>query len=428
MSTLQPVRGTHDILPLEYIKYNFVMNVARAHAGWYGYGEMATPIMEFKDVFKRTLGDVSDIVTKEMYEIANRGDEEIVLRPEGTAGVARAIMSNGLTQSMPLKFYYSGPMFRYERPQKGRMRQLHQIGVELFGVSDPVGDVEVISLAYEILKTLGLHERVVLEINTLGDTDSRNAYREHLVTYLNDHHVHLSPDSQMRLDRNPLRILDSKDEGDKKILKGAPLLSDSLNDFSKEMFAKIREGLDILKIPYKINPHLVRGLDYYCHVAFEFTTTELGSQGTVLAGGRYDGLMETMGGPKIPGVGWAGGIDRLAMMLQDLDPKTRPLAVIPMDDSFDFKGLELAHRVRLQGLTVEMTYGGNLGKRLKKANKMNACAALIIGEDEIKNDKVTLKILDTGEQLLISQDQVNEVLKEKGVNPHEYVKNLVKTS
>ena len=417
MTTLQPVRGMHDLLPSEHRKHAFVIENARKIAASYGFAQMATPLMEFKEVFKRTLGDVSDIVTKEMYEIADRGGESLVLRPEGTAGIARAIISNGLTQSTPLKYFYAGPMFRYERPQKGRMRQLHQIGVELFGVSDPVGDVEVIALAFDILKALGISHRTTLEINTLGDEESRKHYRDQLVTYLKDHHVALSPDSQKRLDKNPLRILDTKDEGDKKILKEAPLLADSLNSFSQELFAKIQEGLHALHIPFKINPHLVRGLDYYCHIAFEVTTTELGSQGTVLAGGRYDGLVETMGGPSIPGVGWGGGVDRLAMMLRDdkLPSLVRPTVVIPMDEAFDMKGLELAQRLRSHGFIVEMTYGGGLGKRLKKANKINALYALIMGEEEVSSGKVTLKNLDTGEQTQLRQEQLESILQEKGV-------------
>ncbi|OJW52656.1 MAG: histidine--tRNA ligase [Alphaproteobacteria bacterium 41-28] len=418
MTTLQPVRGTHDLLPLEHRKHSYIIDAARKVAASYGFLEMATPLLEFKEVFKRTLGDVSDIVTKEMYEIVKRGDEEIVLRPEGTAGIARAVMSNGLTQSMPLKFFYEGPMFRYERPQKGRLRQLHQIGAELFGVSDSMGDVEVIALAFDILKVLGLSQHVTLEINTLGDDESRKLYRDHLVAYLKDHHASLSPDSQQRLDRNPLRILDTKDEGDKKILNGAPLLTESLNAFSQEMFLKIQEGLNALKIPFQLNPHLVRGLDYYCHIAFEFTTTELGSQGTVLAGGRYDGLMTTMGGPSIPGVGWAGGIDRLALMLSEdaLPPFIRPIAIIPMDEAFDIKGLELAQALRGQGHVVEMTYGGNLGKRLKKANKMNAHYAFILGEAEVASHTVTLKDLDTGEQTQLPREQIGEWLKDKGIS------------
>lgn len=423
MTSLQPVRGMHDLLPLEFRKHSFIIETAKHLAASYGFAEMATPLMEFKEVFKRTLGDVSDIVSKEMYEIADRGGDDIVLRPEGTAGVARAIISEGLTQSMPLKFFYAGPMFRYERPQKGRLRQLHQIGVELFGVSDPLGDVEVISLAFDTLKALDLTHRVTLEINTLGDEESRKHYRNQLVTYLKDHHHKLSPDSQLRLDRNPLRILDTKDEGDKKILEGAPLLSDSLNSVSKEVFANIQDGLSALKIPFKVNPHLVRGLDYYCHIAFEVTTTDLGSQGTVLAGGRYDGLMATMGGPSIPGVGWAGGIDRLAMMLNDDQlpaPKT-PLAVVPMDERFDFNGLELAQALRKQEFVVEMTYGGGLGKRLKKANKMNALYALILGEEEVASRTVTCKNLESGEQIQLSVDQVAVFLKEKGKNDKESI-------
>jgi len=417
MTTLQPVRGTHDLLPLEHEKHASIIEGAKKLAALYGFVEIATPIMEFKEVFKRTLGDVSDIVTKEMYEIADRGGEAIVLRPEGTAGVARAVISNGLTQSMPLKYFYAGPMFRYERPQKGRLRQLHQVGIELFGVPDSVGDVEVISLAFDVLQTLKLSHRTTLEINTLGDEESRKNYREHLVAYLRDHHANLSPDSQLRLDRNPLRILDTKDEGDKKVLKGAPLLQDSLNAFSQEMFHKIQEGLKTLNIPFTINPHLVRGLDYYSHIAFEVTTTELGSQATVLAGGRYDGLMNLMGGPSIPGVGWAAGIDRLAMMLAEdtLPPSKRPLAIIPMNESFDMNGLKLAQHLRKQGFVVEMTYGGGLGKRLKKANKVNASYALIMGETEIASHTVILKDLDSGEQLEINQDQIESVLSERGV-------------
>lgn len=417
MTLLQSVRGTHDLLPLEHQKHSFITETARRIAARSGFAEMSTPLMEFKDVFKRTLGDGSDIVSKEMYEIVERGGEEIVLRPEGTAGVARAILSNGLTQSMPCKFFYAGPMFRYERPQKGRLRQLHQIGVELFGVSEPLGDVEVIALAYDTLKALNVAQDVTLEINTLGDEESRTQYRTRLVAYLKDHLHKLSPDSQLRMTRNPLRILDTKDEGDKKILEGAPLLSESLNALSVEMFARVKEGLENLNIPFKLNSHLVRGLDYYCHVAFEFTTTVLGSQGAVLAGGRYDGLITTMGGPSIPGVGWAGGIDRLAMMLkpESLPASKRPLAVVPMDEVFDLKGLALAQALRGQGFVVEMTYGGGLGKRLKKANKMKALYALILGEEEIASQTVTVKDLTSGEQTQISQNKVGPFLTEKGV-------------
>lgn len=412
MKTLQPVRGTHDLLPHEQKKYSFITQTAKDIAASYGFFEMATPIMEFKEVFQRTLGDVSDIVTKEMYEIADRGNEEIVLRPEGTAAIARAVLSNGLTQALPLKYFYQGPMFRYERPQKGRLRQLHQFGIELFGVADPLGDVEVLSIAYEILKALGLEKHITLEINTLGDKESRDVYRRELVSFLKDYRSSLSSDSQQRLERNPLRILDSKDEADKKILENAPLLNEHLNPASQEIFAKVLEGLDFLKIPYKTNPHLVRGLDYYCHVAFEFTTTELGAQGTILAGGRYDGLIEMMGGPAIPGVGWAAGIDRIAMMLTDkaIPQSSRPIAIIPTDAMYGFEGLKLADKLHKMGIMAEMTYEGNLGKRFKRASKMNASHALIIGEEELKNQTVTLKNMDTGDQVTISPDNITDYL------------------
>jgi histidyl-tRNA synthetase len=414
----------HDLLPGDHQKHAFIITKALQIAARYGFCEISTPMLEFKEVFKRTLGTTSDIISKEMYEMASKGGEELVLRPEGTAGVARAVLSNGLTQSMPLKFCYTGPMFRYERPQKGRLRQFHHIGIELFGVDSALGDVEVVSLAYDVLKALHLEERVTLEINTLGDEESRTHYRTQLVAYLNDHLTKLSPDSQTRLTRNPLRILDSKDEGDKRILENAPLLKESLNTASEDMFASVQEGLQTLKIPFRINPHLVRGLDYYCHLAFEFTTTDLGSQGTVLAGGRYDGLTRTMGGPQIPGVGWAGGIERLAMMLreEDLPRPVRPLAVIAMEERFSFKGLELAEVLRQEGFRVDMTYENNLGKCLKKSNKINALYALIVGEEEVRSHKVTCKNLDSGEQMLVPQEEIGQFFKDtypQGRTGHE---------
>ncbi len=410
MSHLQPVRGMRDLLPADHRIYAYIVETAKTIAQRAGFDEIATPIMEFKEVFKRPLGDTSDIVSKEMYEIADRGGEDIVLRPEGTAAVARAVISNGLTQSLPLKFFYAGPMFRYERPQKGRFRQLHQIGLELLGVADPLGDVEVISLAYQLLKQLGLAERVTLEINTLGDAESRLAYRNKLVAYLQDHRGDLSPDSQTRLDSNPLRILDTKDAGDKEILKGAPRLSESLNSFSREVFARIQEGLTTLNIPFTLNDHLVRGLDYYSHVAFEFTTTELGSQSAVLAGGRYDGLMETLGGPAIPGIGWSAGTDRLMMMVaqEDLPPVSAINAMISLDAQCDFKALSLAQAARDQGFRVDMIYGSNLGKCLKKADKAGAQVALILGEAESANDEIQKKDLagDAKDQRMIGYEDI----------------------
>ena len=304
MAKLQPVRGTHDLLPDRARAFRRVADAARTVAGRYGYHEMATPIFEFSEVFKRTLGDTSDIVTKEMYTFTDRSGAEVTLRPEGTAGVARAVISGGLAQHTPLKYFYAGPMFRYERPQKGRLRQFHQIGVELLGVAEPVGDVEVIALGAAILEELGVAARTTLELNTLGNTDSREAYRRVLVDYLEARRDELSEESLSRLARNPLRILDSKNAGDREVVAEAPLLGDSLDAESAEFFASVCAGLDRLGIAHTLNPRLVRGLDYYCHTAFEFTTDALGAQGAVIAGGRYDGLVAQMGGPETAGIGW----------------------------------------------------------------------------------------------------------------------------
>jgi histidyl-tRNA synthetase len=398
MSTLQPVRGTHDILPGEMRRHRAVVDTARDVAERFGYQEMSTPIFEFSDVFKRTLGDTSDIVTKEMYTFTDRGGETITLRPENTAGVARALISGGLSQNLPLKYFYSGPMFRYERPQKGRLRQFHQIGIELLGVAQPFGDVEVITVGVQILRELGAFDRCVLELNTLGDGESRNAYRAALVDYLSGFRDKLSEDSRSRLERNPLRILDSKDEGDRRIIADAPVYTDYLNAASRDFFDTVKQGLDALGIAYELNPRLVRGLDYYSHTCFEITCAELGAQSTVLAGGRYDGLIEQMGGSKTAGVGWAGGIERAAMLLSADPPSRRPVAIVPVGAEAEIPALKLAVELRGAGFAVELGYGGNVGKRMKRANKLNARAAVLIGSDELARQAATLRDLDSGEQ------------------------------
>jgi histidyl-tRNA synthetase len=398
LSTLQPVRGTHDILPEDMRRHRAVVETARQVAQLYGFEEMATPIFEFTEVFKRTLGDTSDIVTKEMYTFVDRGGEQITLRPENTAGVARALISGGLNQHLPLKYFYSGPMFRYERPQKGRLRQFHQTGIELLGVAQPQADIEVIATGAAILRALGLLDRTVIELNTLGDTESRTAYRAALVAYLSQHRSALSEDSQLRLDRNPLRILDSKDEGDRRIVASAPLFTDYLNQASRDFFAAVTGGLDALGLVYQLNPRLVRGLDYYSHTCFEFVCSGLGAQNTIMAGGRYDGLVEMMGGPATPGVGWASGVERVAMLLAEAPAPPRPLAVVPVGAAAERPALVLAERLRGAGFAVELGYSGNLGKRLKRANKVNAAAALLLGEAELARESVTIRDLDSGSQ------------------------------
>ena len=398
MSELQPVRGTHDLLPDEMRRYRRVAETARLAAECFGFQEMATPIFEFSEVFKRTLGDTSDIVTKEMYTFTDRGGETITLRPENTASVARAFISEGLAQHAPLKYFYSGPMFRYERPQKGRLRQFHQTGVELIGVADPLGDVEIIAVGVEFLRRLGVWDRCYLEVNSLGDAESRKAYRDVLVSYLSGHKDKLSKESVERLERNPMRILDSKDEGDKAIVANAPVYSDHLNQASKDFFSRVLEGLDAIGIPHSVNPRLVRGLDYYCHTCFEIISDDLGAQGTVMGGGRYDGLIGIMGGPETPGVGWASGVERCMMLLKE-DPKARrPVALVPIGDEAERAALILANKIRQAGLPADLGYSGNMGKRMKRANKLNARVAVILGETELAKNVAAVRDLDSGEQ------------------------------
>ncbi|HKT17184.1 MAG TPA: histidine--tRNA ligase [Stellaceae bacterium] len=398
MPALQPVRGTQDLLPEALRRHRTVVETARRIAERYGYHEIATPIFEFTEVFARPIGETSDIVSKEMYSFADRGGEEITLRPEYTAGIVRAILSNGLTQSLPQKLFASGPMFRYERPQKGRFRQFHQIDVELIGVAQPAGDVEIIALAADILDALGVLKRTELELNTLGDMPSRLAYREALIAYYTSRSEGLSEDSLKRLERNPLRILDSKDEGDKRINAEAPAFEAYLTPESRGFFAAVRRGLETLGIPYRLNPRLVRGLDYYCHTAFEFVTTDLGAQGTVIGGGRYDGLMGVMGGPETPGVGWAAGIERLALLIGEPAPPPRPIALIPLGEAGETLALTLAQSLRHAGFTVDLGYSGNLRRRLQRADKVKARAAIILGDNEIVRNLAALRDLDTGEQ------------------------------
>src|SRR5690554_1879782 len=392
-------------------RHRTVIERARDLAERYGYLEMATPIFEFTEVFQRTLGDTSDVVTKEMYTFSMKDGEEITLRPENTAGVARAFMTHGLQQSLPVKFFYAGPMFRHERPQKGRQRQFHQIGIELLGVADPLGDIEVIALGQHILEAVGVADRTTLELNTLGDPESRKAYRAALVSYFSGYRERLSADSRDRLERNPLRILDSKDEGDRELIAEAPLFEEYLNPTSRDFFARVREGLDALGISYHLNSRLVRGLDYYSHTAFEFTTDALGAQGTVMGGGRYDGLIETMGGPPTPGVGWAAGIERLALLLADPPPAPRPIAVVPVGEEAERQGLFLTQRLRREGFAVELGYSGSVKKRMRRANSLNARYALLLGEDELAQGVVSLRDLDSGEQETVSLDALSDRLR-----------------
>jgi histidyl-tRNA synthetase len=404
MRSLQPVRGTQDLLPEAARRHRQVSETARAVAELYGFVEIATPIFESTEVFARPIGEHTDIVAKEMYTFTDRGGEEVTLRPENTAGVVRAVLSNGLVQSVPLKFFYRGPMFRYERPQKGRFRQFHQIGVELIGVAQPQADIEVIASGRRILDALGISDRVVLELNTLGDIESRGAYREALISYFSARASELSEDSQRRLERNPLRILDSKEETDQRIARDAPAFADYQNAESRRFFDRVRAGLDRLGIVYRLNPRLVRGLDYYTHTAFEFVTADLGAQGTVIGGGRYDGLVEMMGGPALSGIGWAAGIERLAMLIAEPSPPPRPIAVIPIGEAAEGEALILAEVLRNHDWPVDLGFSGNVGRRMRRANNVNARVAVLLGEEEIARRVVALRDLDSGEQTEVPMD------------------------
>jgi histidyl-tRNA synthetase len=413
---LQPVRGTHDLLAKDAAHHQQVALTAQAIAALYGYQRMDTPIFEFSEVFHRAVGETSDIVAKETYSFTDRGGESITLRPEFTAAIVRAFISNKLTQELPFKCFYAGPAFRYERPQKGRLRQFHQIGAELLGAAEPEADIEMIAMAMHVLETLGLKDMAVLEINSLGDPESRSEYRNALVKYLGQHQKDLSADSLKRLEKNPLRILDSKDEGDRSIIGNAPKLSEYFNDSSKAFFTRVLEGLAALGFNAQVNTHLVRGLDYYSHTVFEVTTDRLGAQGTILAGGRYDGLVKLMGGPDTPGIGWAAGIERLVALMEEagstqaLAPAA-DVAVIPMQESADAAAWKLAQGLRHGGYKVEIAYKGKAGKRMQKADKLGAKHAVMIGEDEMKSGKVVVKDLASGEQQTIAQDALFEYLR-----------------
>ena len=411
MNKLRTVRGVHDLLPEALNKHNLVVNTGLSISNKYCYAQIDTPIFEFAEVFTKPLGKTSDIVTKENYIFEDRSGDLLMLRPEGTSGVVRAFLNAGLTQDIPQRFSYSGPMFRYERPQKGRLRQFNQFGVELIGLSDPMADVEVISVAFEFLKELKLEDKVHLHINSLGDIESRLNYRKILVNYLNDYKNKLSDDSLKRLQENPLRVLDSKNPLDQSILINAPNIIDYLNEESKEKFEKVCEGLNCLNISYEIDKNLVRGLDYYCHTAFEFITNELGSQGTVLAGGRYDGLSEILGGVNMPGVGWAAGIERLALMLDSYSTTHPDLVLMGVSKNINLSLLPIMNKLISSGIKTETLYTGTISKKFKRADKVNASFVIIIGDDELAKNTVQLKNLKSGFQEEINLDEAIKSIK-----------------
>lgn len=411
---LQKPKGTQDILPKESAKWQYVEEFARKIFGQYNYKEIRTPIFEHYEVISRSVGDTTDIVSKEMYDFYDKGDRHITLRPEGTAPVVRSYVENKLFApevQKPVKLYYMGSMFRYERPQAGRLREFHQIGVECFGSSNPATDVETIAMASQFFKEIGI-QGVTLHLNSLGNTASRVAYRKALIDYLTPLKETLSKDSQRRLEENPLRVLDSKEKEDKVAVENAPSILDYLDEESQAHFDKVREMLEALKIDYVIDTNMVRGLDYYNHTIFEFITEVSGSDLTICAGGRYDGLVEYFGGPETPGFGFGMGIERLLLVLEKQE------IALPLEEGLDIyiavlgqevnaQALELVQALRNQGFKAERDYlGRKLKAQFKSADQFQAKMILALGESEVEQGQVTVKNNQTREEMTVSLEQV----------------------
>ena len=404
-NTIQAIRGMNDLLPEQSPAWQQVEAVIRRVAASYGYSEIRMPVLESTQLFKRSIGEVTDIVEKEMYTFDDRNGESVTLRPEGTASCVRAGNQHGLLYNQIQRLWYMGPMFRYERPQKGRYRQFHQFGIETFGLESADADAEVILLSARLWREFGIADQVELQLNSLGSNEARTNYRDALKNYLSDYISELDEDSKRRLESNPLRILDSKDENTQKILEGAPSLSEYWDAESKEHFEQLTARLEAAGISYTLNERLVRGLDYYNRTVFEWVTTALGAQGTVCAGGRYDGLVEQLGGKATPAVGFAMGMERLVLLLQEQE-KLTPRRVVdaylmPLGEVAELNAPRIAEQLRNELPELRLVShcgGGSMKKQMKKADKSGAEVALIIGADEIAQQQVTVKPLRTAEE------------------------------
>jgi histidyl-tRNA synthetase len=375
----------------------------------YGFKRVEVPVLEHTDVFARTMGETTDVVSKEMYSFEDKSGESVTMRPEFTAGIARAFLSEGWQQHVPLKIATHGSAFRYERPQKGRFRQFHQLDAEIVGAGEAAADVELLALGDQLLKELGI-TGVMLRLNTLGDAPTREAWRTALVAYFRESFDSLSEESRDRLERNPLRILDSKDPRDKAIAEDAPSIDQYLTPEASDFFDQVKAGLEAAGVQWVRDPRLVRGLDYYRHTAFEFITDRLGAQGAVIAGGRYDGLIEALGGPHTPAVGWAAGIERLAMLIDAPQPERPSVVVVPLGERAELAGAGIVAGLRREGVATDMAYRGNMKKRMSRANAAGAKYALIIGDDELDRGEVQLKDLASGEQRAVSLDLLGEAI------------------
>lgn len=411
---LQPVRGTKDLFADEIKIFNHIISTAKKKSEFFGFEELQTPIFEFSEVFERNLGETSDIVSKEVYKFPDRGDNFLTLRPEFTAGVVRALISNSeLQQILPRKLFSAGPIFRYDRPQKGRQRQFNQINFEIFGEENFFCDVETILLAASILKALGVLDQTTLEINSLGCAETKKNYEVALTEYFTKFKNDLSRDSQVRLEKNPLRILDSKDPQDIELLSDAPEISNFFSGEAKSRFDSILNLLNKFGVKYRVNQRLVRGLDYYTSTVFEFVMSVEGAQNTVLAGGRYDNLVEKMSGKKTPAIGFAAGVERL-MLLAKLDlPKTRPIAVNYISENEKAHTFEIAQKLRCAGFVTDFILDGNFKKQMKRASQNNSRFVVIIGENEMQNGEVSVKDFDNSTEQKVKQELLVHYLEGK---------------
>ena len=407
----QRIRGTQDIWGEEADRFQQVVETFDRVRRLYAFQRVEMPVFEATAVFSRSLGETTDVVAKEMYTFLDRGGDSLTLRPEFTAGLCRAYLSEGWQQLAPLKIATHGPVFRYERPQKGRFRQFHQLDAEIIGAEVPAADIELLVFADQLLHELGIADGVTLQLNTLGDAETREAWRAALVAHFEAHRGDLSEDSLARLDKNPLRILDSKDVRDRPIADSAPAIDDYLSAAAADFFARVTAGLDASGVAWTRNARLVRGLDYYRHTAFEFVTDRLGAQGTVLAGGRYDGLIESLGGPHTPAVGWAAGIERLAMLLDAPAPPQVEAALVPMGEAAEAAAQRILAELRRAGIATDMLFKGNMKKRMAKAAATGARFAVIIGDDELARGQAGLKDLGSGEQQDVALDRLVEALR-----------------
>jgi histidyl-tRNA synthetase len=407
-STPQPIRGTQSLLGEDADRFHAVIAAFDKVRRLYGFQRVEVPVIEPTAVFARSLGETTDVVSKEMYSFEDRSGDSITLRPEFTAGIVRAYLSEGWQQYAPLKVATHGPAFRYERPQKGRFRQFHQLDAEIIGAAEPAADVEIIALGSQLLTELGI-EGVTLKLNTLGDAESREAWRAKLVAHFEAHRAELSAVSQERLVKNPLRILDSKDPKDRPAADSAPKMV--LSPEAEGFFNAVRAGLDAAGIAYEIDPRLVRGLDYYRHTIFEFVTDRLGSQGTVIAGGRYDGLVETLGGPHTPAIGWAAGIERLGMMIEAPEAESPDAVLVPIGDAGEAIAAGLLAKLRAAGIAADMAFRGNMKRRMQRADANGARFAVLIGDSEAEAGAAQVKDMVSGEQRAVSFDGLIEALK-----------------